>query len=133
MKLSVIKSSFVLLLFVCLSGCSSTNKHQVISADVVIYGGTPAAITAAVELTRSNKHVVIVCPEKHLGGMSSNGLGFTDTGDKNIIGGIAKEFYQRCILTMTKRKHGTGNRNPNTAIKAGYTCHRWRHQVDVDF
>ena len=27
--------------------------------------------------------------------MSSGGLGFTDTGDKSVIGGLAREFYQR--------------------------------------
>ena len=138
MKLSVIKSSFVLLLFVCLSGCSSTNKHQVISADVVIYGGTPAAITAAVELTRSNKHVVIVCPEKHLGGMSSNGLGFTDTGNKNIIGGIAKEFYQRLYTYYDKEeawnwqsKSEYGNKGQDTPAIDGGTRSMWIFEPHV--
>lgn len=64
-------------------------------ADVVIYGGTCAAVTAAVQVQRMGKSVVIVCPEKHLGGMSSGGLGFTDVGDKSVIGGLSREFYQR--------------------------------------
>jgi hypothetical protein len=38
--------------------------------------------------------VIIVSPDKHLGGMSSSGLGFTDTGNKEVIGGLAREFYQ---------------------------------------
>jgi hypothetical protein len=63
--------------------------------DVVIYGGTSAAVTAAVQLARMNKTVAIVMPEIHLGGMTSGGLGFTDTGNKAVIGGIAREFYQR--------------------------------------
>ncbi|MCK7554447.1 FAD-dependent oxidoreductase [Chitinophaga sedimenti] len=41
------------------------------------------------------KSVIIVSPDKHLGGLSSNGLGFTDTGNKSTIGGIAREFYHR--------------------------------------
>ena len=41
------------------------------------------------------KSVVIVCPDQHLGGLSSGGLGFTDTGDKAVIGGLAREFYHR--------------------------------------
>ncbi len=40
------------------------------------------------------KSVIIVSPDKHLGGLSSSGLGFTDTGNKAVIGGIAREFYQ---------------------------------------
>jgi FAD dependent oxidoreductase len=62
--------------------------------DVVIYGGTAAAVIAAVQVTKMGKSVVIVSPDKHLGGLSSGGLGFTDTGDKSVIGGLSREFYQ---------------------------------------
>ena len=34
-------------------------------------------------------------PDKHLGGLSSGGLGFTDTGNKAVIGGLSREFYHR--------------------------------------
>ena len=63
--------------------------------DVVIYGGTAAAVTAAVQATVMGKTVVIVSPDRHLGGLSSGGLGFTDTGNKAVIGGLAREFYHR--------------------------------------
>lgn len=65
------------------------------SYDVVIYGGTSAAVTAAVQAKKMGKTVVIVCPDKHLGGLSSGGLGWTDTGNKAVIGGMAREFYHR--------------------------------------
>ncbi len=63
--------------------------------DVVIYGGTCAAITAAVQAKKMGKSVVVVSPDKHLGGLSSGGLGFTDTGNKAVIGGLSREFYHR--------------------------------------
>src|SRR5215204_6381835 len=63
--------------------------------DLVIYGGTSAAITAAVQARRMGKTVIVVSPDEHLGGLSSGGLGFTDTGDKSVIGGLSREFYQR--------------------------------------
>lgn len=63
--------------------------------DVVIYGGTSAGVIAAVQAKQMGKSAVIVCPDKHLGGLSSGGLGFTDTGDKAVIGGLAREFYHR--------------------------------------
>jgi hypothetical protein len=63
--------------------------------DVVIYGGTSAGVTAAVQAKKMGQSVVIVCPDKHLGGLSSGGLGFTDTGEKAVIGGLAREFYHR--------------------------------------
>ena len=63
--------------------------------DVVVYGGTSAGVMAAVQAKRMGKTVVIVGPDRHLGGMSSSGLGFTDTGNKAVIGGLAREFYHR--------------------------------------
>lgn len=63
--------------------------------DVVVYGGTSAAVTAAVQAKTMGKTVVIVSPDKHLGGLSSGGLGWTDTGNKAVIGGLAREFYHR--------------------------------------
>ncbi|WP_343704366.1 FAD-dependent oxidoreductase [Chitinophaga sp.] len=67
-------------------------------ADVIIYGGTSAAITAAVQVKQMGKSVIVVSPDTHLGGLSSGGLGFTDTGDKSVIGGLAREFYHRVYL-----------------------------------
>jgi hypothetical protein len=69
-------------------------QGQSIKADVIVYGGTSAGVTAAVQVVRMGKTVIIVSPDKHLGGLSSSGLGFTDTGNKEVIGGIAREFYQ---------------------------------------
>lgn len=69
-----------------------SNEYQ---ADLIIYGGTSAAVTSAVQAKRSGKTVIIVSPDKHLGGLSSGGLGFTDTGDKSVIGGLARDFYHR--------------------------------------
>ena len=62
--------------------------------DIVVYGGTSAGVAAAVQVKRMGKTVVIVCPDKHLGGLSSGGLGWTDSGRKEAIGGISREFYR---------------------------------------
>ena len=92
------KSLVHLLVFVLpLNGYATASNPQE-SADVIIYGGTSAAVTAAVQVIRMNKSVIIVSPDKHLGGLSSGGLGFTDTGDKSVIGGLAREFYHRVYL-----------------------------------
>lgn len=61
----------------------------------MIYGGTSAAVVAAVQAKRMGKSVVVVSPDRHLGGLSSGGLGWTDSGDKRVIGGLAREFYHR--------------------------------------
>ena len=49
--------------------------------DVVVYGGTSAAIIAAVQARKMGKTVVVVSPDRHLGGLSSGGLGWTDSGE----------------------------------------------------
>jgi FAD dependent oxidoreductase len=63
--------------------------------DLVIYGCTSAGIAAAVQGRRMDRSVVVICPERHLGGMTSSGLGWTDSGVKEVVGGIAHEFYRR--------------------------------------
>jgi hypothetical protein len=63
--------------------------------DVVVYGGTSAGVVAAVQAKKMGKSTVIVCPDRHLGGLSSGGLGWTDTGNKAVIGGLSREFYHR--------------------------------------
>ena len=87
----------LLTLALCLSFLAggSTASAAEPQYDVVIYGGTSAAVTAAVQARRMGKTVVIVCPDNHLGGLSSGGLGWTDTGNKSVIGGLAREFYHR--------------------------------------
>lgn len=76
------------------SGCQSQADKQNYKADVIVYGGTSSAVAAAVQVSRMGKTVILVSPDKHLGGLSSSGLGFTDTGNKTVIGGLAREFYQ---------------------------------------
>ena len=85
----------LIFLLACLPlGCGIEKDTVKVDADVVIYGGTSAAIATAVQLVRMKKSVLVVCPEKHIGGLSASGLGFTDLGNKEVIGGISKEFYQ---------------------------------------
>jgi hypothetical protein len=66
-----------------------------VTADVVIYGGTSAAIVAVIQAKAMGKSVVVVSPDRHLGGLTSGGLGWTDSGNKAVIGGLAREFYRR--------------------------------------
>jgi hypothetical protein len=37
----------------------------------------------------------MVSPDNHLGGLTAGGLGWTDTGKKETIGGLARNFYHR--------------------------------------
>jgi len=87
--------TFSLLAILILSQLLSCNKSKTHRADIIIYGCTSAGIAAAVEVKRLGHSVIVVGPDKHLGGLSSSGLGWTDSGNKDVIGGIAREVYQR--------------------------------------
>jgi len=75
--------------------CLLLGQVRAADFDVVIYGVTSAGVIAAVQAKRMGRTVVLVGPDKHLGGLSSGGLGFTDTGNKAVIGGLARDFYHR--------------------------------------
>ena len=76
---------------------SAKDGRQVVEGeqDVVIYGGTSAAVAAAVQVKRMGGTVVIIEPTGRIGGLTTGGLGQTDIGKKGAIGGISREFYQR--------------------------------------
>lgn len=63
--------------------------------DVVVYGSTSAGITAAIQVARMGKNVLLISQTKHLGGVTSSGLGATDINQRAPIGGLSREFYQR--------------------------------------
>lgn len=133
-RLTNIFLSFLILL----AGCNAPTKQNLHEADVIIYGGTSAAVTAATQLARSNKSVIIVCPDKHLGGLSSSGLGFTDTGNKEVIGGLSREFYQRIYnyyqqddAWKWQTREGYGNKGQGTPAIDGDKRTMWIFEPHV--
>jgi hypothetical protein len=63
--------------------------------DICIYGGTSAGVMAAYTAKKMGKTVLLIEPGKHLGGLSTGGLGFTDIGNKYAVTGLALDFYRR--------------------------------------
>ncbi|MFT7513615.1 MAG: hypothetical protein ACI9QL_002829 [Candidatus Omnitrophota bacterium] len=82
---------------------STTPAAEVVETDICIYGGTSGGVAAAVQARRMGKRVVLLEPGRHLGGLTSGGLGKTDTGNAGSIGGISSEFY-----TEIGQDYGTG-------------------------
>lgn len=76
-------------------GSTAIGAEQV--NDIVVYGGTSGGVIAAVQAGRMGKRVMLIEPSRHLGGMTTGGLGATDTGNQKAIGGVAREFYQRVL------------------------------------
>lgn len=67
---------------------------QTLQTDVCIYGGTSGGIAAAVQASRMGKQAVVLESSGHIGGLSSGGLSTTDFGNKEVIGGISRDFYR---------------------------------------
>ena len=87
-----------------LSYCTIPDQqnNNAYSADIIVYGGTSAAVISAVQAKKMGKSVIVVSPDKHLGGLTAGGLGWTDTGNKEVIGGLARDFYHRIYLHYDK-------------------------------
>ena len=106
--------------------------------DIVVYGGTSAGVAAAVQAKRMGKTVVLVAPETHLGGLSAGGLGWTDTGNKTVIGGLAREFYHRVWLHYQKpeawkwqKRSEYGNAGQGTPAEDGEQRTMWIFEPHV--
>ncbi len=106
--------------------------------DLVIYGPTSAGIAAAVQAQRMNLNVVVVGPDKHLGGLSAAGLGWTDSGNKAVIGGIALEFYQHIYRHYKQpdawrwqKRDDYGNRAQGTPTSNGSGPAMWVFEPHV--
>ncbi len=82
-------------LALCLLALIPGRAHAQEAFDCVVYGGTPGAVTAAVAAARQGERVALVSPDKHLGGVVSGGLTYTDIGKVETVGGLAREFFGR--------------------------------------
>src|SRR4051812_23151402 len=65
------------------------------TADVIVYGATVAGLMAAIQARRMGRTALVLEPGTHLGGMTTGGLGYTDIGAPDSVGGLAAEFYRR--------------------------------------
>lgn len=64
-------------------------------AEVVVLGGTPGGVAAAISAGRAGRSVVLVEYSPHIGGMMSSGLGKSDIENRAMIGGVFTDFITR--------------------------------------
>jgi len=88
------------LVFLC---AFAANAQQ--SFDFVVYGGTAGGVATAVAAARHGLTTALLEPRDHIGGMVSGGLSGTDTGRKEVIGGMALEFYYRAGRKYNMDRH----------------------------
>jgi len=67
--------------------------------DLVIYGGTPAGLSAGIVAAREGSSVVVIEPTKWIGGMVTGGLCRSDVGKEETIGGFPREFFGRAAAS----------------------------------
>ncbi len=128
---------FIISLLMVFLGCNDEHNTNH-NADIIVYGGTSGAVMTAVQASRMGKSVLIVCPDLHLGGLTSSGLGFTDTGNKSVIGGIAREFYQKLYdhyqtdeAWKWQRREEYGNKGQGTPAIDGENRTMWIFEPSV--
>jgi hypothetical protein len=95
------QSKIKLLLVMCMGFTLVANAQQRTSGaqppkyDLVIVGGTPSGIMAAIAAARLGKTSVILERTAHVGGLPANGLGATDIATRGATTGLFTEFVAR--------------------------------------
>lgn len=79
-------------LLICLSLAATSLQA---GSDLVVYGGTPGGISAAIAAAREGARVTVIEPTRWIGGMVTGGLARTDKGREETIGGLAREFFSK--------------------------------------
>jgi hypothetical protein len=91
--------------------------------DICVYGATSGGVVAAVAMARMGYSVALVEPTRHVGGMSSGGLGWTDGGRFEKIGGMSAAFYREVsAFYKAQRIDEEASRNGG---------HGWSHEPHV--
>ncbi|WP_380906853.1 FAD-dependent oxidoreductase [Sphingobacterium chuzhouense] len=83
--------------------------------DICIYGATSSGVIAAYTAKQMGRSVLLIATDEHIGGLSSGGLGQTDIGNKQAIGGLSRDFYRR--LGKIYEEEETWKFEPSAAAK----------------
>lgn len=116
---SIVNIAVVTAAAAMLLSCSGPREY-----DVCVYGGTAAAVTAAYSAAQMGMDVVVVSPDMQIGGMTSGGLGFTDIGNKQVVTGIARQFYRKVGRHYGRLEQWTFEPHVAEEILEEYLSHR---------
>jgi FAD-dependent oxidoreductase family protein len=83
--------------------------------DVCVWRATAAGVAAAAAAAADGASVVVVDPGRHVGGMVSGGLSWTDVGNAGVIGGFAGRFYQAVADHYGVARWGVKGPEPHVA------------------
>jgi hypothetical protein len=68
-------------------------------SDVVVYGGTPGGITAAIAAARDGASVILLEQTRHVGGLTTSGLNRDECNhlDRQTLGGLCEQFLSEAV------------------------------------
>jgi len=96
-----------------------TTGAATIETEILVYGGTPAGVSAAVAAARNGKKVTLAEPLYFTGGMMAGGLTKTDIGNRDTIGGISAEFFAR-VLKYYQATYGPESEQVKTSKEGAF-------------
>ena len=83
-----------LLPLIALVAAISCNSQKT-EYDLCIYGGSASGVMAAYSAAQMGLDVLVIEPSERIGGLTTGGLSFTDIGNKQVVKGVALQFYRR--------------------------------------
>ncbi|MCP4786341.1 MAG: FAD-dependent oxidoreductase [Fuerstiella sp.] len=85
--------------------------------DVVVYGGTPGGITAAISAAREGAAVILLEQTRHVGGLSTSGLNRDEANhlDRKTLGGLGEQFVNEAV----KRSNGLWTEDNHRTWQSG--------------
>lgn len=97
--------------------------------DIVVYGATARGVTAAVAAAGEGLRVALLEPGRHVGGMVSGGLGWTDVGQHEVVGGLAYAFYERIGQAYDAPAFAHVGPEPHVAERV---FREWLEEIEVE-
>ncbi|MEI6072484.1 MAG: FAD-dependent oxidoreductase [Verrucomicrobiae bacterium] len=100
-----------------------------LDCQVCIYSGNSGGVIAAIAAKRRGLKVILLEPGRHLGGLTAGGLGYTDIGNKQAIGGLSRKFYRRVGKKYGLEEHWRFEPHVAESVysewlaEEGITCH----------
>ena len=96
-RIILLTTQFFLMSIITVFANQNAQKDESYSIfyDVVVVGGTPAGIMAAIAAEKEGKSVLLLERTDHIGGLPANGLGATDLATRGATGGLFMEFINR--------------------------------------
>ncbi len=109
-KRGVLPWGLGLLVFCWLSGPQVRAAEESQPVDVVIFGGTPGGIAAALAAGEQGASVLLLEPYRRVGGLMTNGLSHTDFRTFEGLTGAYLQFTQR-VQAYYNEKYGADSEN----------------------